>query len=113
MNQKERREYLIKELLAEVPGYSDIVIPDEEEAQRRLLRSLMNIRSPRPVSNEFLKIQDEYLSGEVARRGVTDSASLQASPKDSRLILWQGDITTLKIDAIVNAANSALRECFE
>ena len=99
MNQKERRKYLIKELLAEVPGYSDIVIPDEEDAQKRLLRSLMNVRSPHPVSSEFLK-------------GVTDSASLQASPLDSRLILWQGDITTLKIDAIVNAANSALRGCF-
>lgn len=112
MNQKERRKYLIKELLAEVPGYSDIVIPDEEDAQKRLLRSLMNVRSPHPVSSEFLKIQDEYLSEEVALKGVTDSASLQASSLDSRLILWQGDITTLKIDAIVNAANSALRGCF-
>ena len=112
MNQKERRKYLIKELLAEVPGYSDIVIPDEEDAQKRLLRSLMNVRSPHPVSSEFLKIQDEYLSEEVALKGVTDSASLQASPLDSRLILWQGYITTLKDDAIVNAANSALRGCF-
>ena len=112
MNQKERRKYLIKELLAEVPGYSDIVIPDEEDAQKRLLRSLMNVRSPHPVSSEFLKIQDEYLSEEVALKGVTDSASLQGSPLDSRLVLWQGDITTLKIDAIVNAANSALRGCF-
>ncbi len=112
MNQKERREYLIKELLSEAPDYGGIVIPDEEDAQKRLLRSLMNIRDPRPVSNEFLKIQDEYLSEEVARRGVTDSALLQASPRDSRLVLWQGDITTLKIDAIVNAANSALRGCF-
>lgn len=112
MTQKERREYLVKELLAEVPGYSDIVIPDEEEAQKRLLRSLMNVRSPRPVSSDFLKIQDDYLSEEVTRRGITDSALLQVSPRDSRLVLWQGDITTLKIDAIVNAANSALRGCF-
>ena len=112
MNQKERREYLIKELLSEAPDYGGIVIPDEKDAQKRLLRSLMNLRDPRPVSNEFLKIQDEYLSEEVARRGVTDSALLQASPRDSRLVLWQGDITTLKIDAIVNAANSALRGCF-
>ena len=112
MNQKERREYLIKELLSEAPDYGGIVIPDEKDARKRLLRSLMNLRDPRPVSNEFLKIQDEYLSEEVARRGVTDSALLQASPRDSRLVLWQGDITTLKIDAIVNAANSALRGCF-
>ena len=112
MNQKERREYLIKELLSEAPDYGGIVIPDEKDARKRLLRSLMNLRDPRPVSNEFLKIQDEYLSEEVARRGVTDSTLLQASPWDSRLVLWQGDITTLKIDAIVNAANSALRGCF-
>lgn len=89
-----------------------MVIPDNEEAQKRLLRSLMNIRPPRPVSEAFLKIQDEYLGEAVAEKGVTDSASLPASSLDNRLVLWQGDITTLKIDAIVNAANSALRGCF-
>ena len=112
MTHEEQRIYLIRELLAEEPGDREIEIPDHEEEQKRLLRSLMNIRPPRPISNEFLKIQDEYLKEEVARKGVTDSASLPVSSLDRRLVLWRGDITTLKIDAIVNAANSALRGCF-
>lgn len=56
-------------------------------------------------------LQDGYLSEEVSMRGITDSTALEASPLDDRLVLWRGDITTLKIDAIVNAANSALRGC--
>ncbi len=112
MTHKDKREFLIKELLSELPQHSDMEIPNNEDQQKRLLRSLMNIRSPRPINNEFLKIQDEYLSEEVAIKGVTDSALLPVSSLDSRLVLWRGDMTTLKIDAIVNAANSALRGCF-
>lgn len=112
MIHNEKRVYLLRELLGELPRYRDMEIPAGEEEQKRLLRSLMNIRPPRSISREFLKIQDEYLREEVQRRGITDSAALPASPADSRIALWKGDITTLKIDAIVNAANSALRGCF-
>lgn len=112
MTQSEKRMFLIKELLSELPQYRDMRIPDDEEEQKKLLRSLMNIRPPRPVSDEFLAVQDAYLSRETAKKGITDSALLPASPLDDRLVLWRGDITTLKIDAIVNAANSALRGCF-
>ncbi len=112
MTQYEKRVYLIRELLTEQSQYKTMEIPDNEEEQKRLLRSLMNIRAPRPIGEEFLRIQDAYLSGEVKEKGITDSDTLPASPSDERLVLWRGDITTLKIDAIVNAANSALRGCF-
>lgn len=112
MTQSERRLFLIQELLLEFPQYRDIQIPDSGEEQKRLLRSLMNIRPPQSVSRTFLEVQDVYLSEEVAEKGITDSALLPGSPRDKRLVLWRGDITSLKIDAIVNAANSALRGCF-
>ncbi len=112
MVQEERRRYLIQELLSEQPRYRDMEIPDKEQEQRQLLRSLMNIRPPRPIGDEFLKVQDEYLREEVRKKGIVCSDTLSVSLFDHRLVLWRGDITTLKVDAIVNAANSALRGCF-
>ncbi len=108
MTQKERLYFLIDYLIKE--GYSDIKIPSDISEQKMLLRSLMNVRSPKAVSEEFIKIQDEYLQTETAEKGITDVNNL-VSVRD-KLYIWQGDITTLKCGAIVNAANSAMLGCF-
>ena len=85
-------------------------IQAESESQRQLLRGLMNIRAPRRMDAEFLKTQDEYLQAETAAKGITDIDDL--TPAQPRLYLWQGDITTLRCDAIVNAANSGMTGCY-
>lgn len=113
MTHEEQRRYLIRELLAEDPQYRDIVIPENARGQKDLLRALMNVRPPKPIKEEFLAVQDEYLSAERDTEGVVDGGSLPSLRSDERLALWRGDITTLKVDAIVNAANSGMRGCFQ
>ena len=110
MNQSEKRLFLIQSLLKEQPQYRDMGIPADTNSQRQLLRGLMNIRAPQRIEADFLKMQDEYLQGETAAKGVTDIADL--TPIQQGLYLWQGDITTLKCDAIVNAANSGMTGCY-
>lgn len=112
MTHEEQRRYLIRELLAEDAQYKSIVIPEDAQGQKDLLRALMNVRPPMPMVEEFLTVQDEYLSTERDMEGVVDGNSLPPLRSDERLVLWQGDITTLKVDAIVNAANSGMRGCF-
>ena len=108
MTQTEKRLWLISSLLAERGESFDI--PADENNQKRLLRSLFNIRLPRVADEEFLRIQDEYLSEETREKGITDIADLDPVRED--LYLWQGDITTLRCGAIVNAANSQMLGCF-
>ena len=110
MNQSEKRLFLIQSLLKERPEYRDLSIPSESDSQRQLLRGLMNIRAPQRTDAEFLKTQDAYLQGETAAKGITDIAGL--TPIQTGLYLCQGDITTLKCDAIVNAANSGMTGCY-
>ena len=112
MTQDERREYLIQYLLKEEIPFGRQNIPMDKQGQENLLRSLMNVRPPRPISNDFLKIQDEYLTERNIERGITDVDTLAPVKSDSRLYIWQGDITTLKCDAIVNACNSQMLGCF-
>ncbi len=113
MDQQQIQLYLIKYLLNENPRNRKIEIPTNQEEQKNLLRSLFNIRPPLPISDEFLKLQDEYLKAEIKARGIVDVDSLFETKLNDRIYLWKGDITTLKVDAIVNAANSALIGCFQ
>ena len=113
MTQEERRLYLIGELQKEIPEYTRYRIPADDDGQWKLLRSLFNLRPPYEASREFLEVQDALLREMTRERGITVASELEGSPADPRLILWQGDITTLKCDAIVNAANSQLLGCFQ
>ena len=110
MNQSEKRLFLIRSLLNERPSCQKQIIPADSERQKILLRGLMNVRRPQPVGADFLQVQDEYLQVEAAAKGITDISDL--TPIQPGLYLWQGDITTLRCDAIVNAANSGLTGCY-
>ena len=110
MNQSERRRYLIQKLLNEQKEYSNYSIPEDSQGQKDLLRGLLNVRAPKVLSREFLKIQDEYLKEETEKKGITELDDL--TPVEQGIYLWQGDITTLRCDAIVNAANSGMTGCY-
>lgn len=111
MNQSERRNYLIDSLLEEKKEYKKILLPQSTGEQKALLRSLMNVRMAAPISEVFLQIQDEYLKEETKKKGITDIRVLK--PVEEGIYLWQGDITTLKCDAIVNAANRGMTGCYQ
>lgn len=111
MNQTQRRKALIQMLLSEhSERYRGLAVPTEKVMQHRLLRALLNLREPMPAAPELLRAQDEYLQSELSRRGVTDAEAVEELQPG--ICLWHGDITTLRCDAIVNAANSALLGCF-
>ena len=110
MTQAERLSFLIKYLISEDNRLTSSHIPVDENERKRLLRSLMNIRPPKPVTKEFLDIQDEYLQEEKIEKGIISLADIPSM--ESGIYLWQGDITRLSVDAIVNAANSAMLGCF-
>jgi len=111
MTQSERQIFLIKELISEKKEYKNIQIPSDDAQQKILLRSLMNVRETKNADKKFLEIQDEYLQNELLQKGITDINTLL--PVEKNIYLWKGDITTLKCDAIVNAANSAMTGCYE
>ena len=110
MNQSERRHYLIQYFLKEHPEYQDMNIPAGKQEQKLLLRGLMNVRMPQNANAEFLTVQDAYLKEETERKTITRLLDLK--PVQEGIYLWQGDITALECDAIVNAANSGMTGCY-
>lgn len=110
MTQNERCLYLIQALSAKLRPEERPQVPDDPAARKQLLRALFNVRMPALAEDSFLAVQDAYLQEELRRKGITDFADL--TPVRKGLYLWQGDITTLKCDAIVNAANSGMLGCF-
>jgi len=115
-----RLDYLIDYLLKEDSQYSEMQVPSDLQGKRDLFRALRNIREPKPVSEEFLRLQDEELQAQLQEKGIVElstlnsqlSTTLNSKLSTLNLTIWQGDITRLKIDAIVNAANSQMLGCF-
>ncbi len=114
MEYLEQIQQLNTMLLAEMPEYQSQTegFPAGLPSQRRLLRSLMNVRPPMPLKREFLAMQDDLLSAERDSKGVVDGTALPAVNSHPRIAVWKGDITRLKVDAIMDADNSALLGCF-
>ena len=106
----EKLDYLINELIKEDKSLENIEIPLDLEEKKNLYRALRNIRNPKPISEHYLKIQDEYLQEEIKNKGIVDEKNIIKD--NDNISIWQGDITTLKIDVIVNACNEYLLGCF-
>ena len=108
---QDRRLTELVEAFKEDSGqYRDIETPRDAEGKRRLLRSLMNIRMPGSMSPEILKLQDEYLHARAEEKGIVHLTDIPVT--EGVISIWQGDITCLAVDAIVNAANSQMLGCF-
>lgn len=111
MTQEQRLDYLVERFREDSGEYRDLRVGNSGEEKRRVLRSLMNVRLPGDMDPETMEVQNAYLRGRVEEKGIVTPDSIPTS-KDPRLSLWQGDITRLAVDAIVNAANSQMLGCF-
>lgn len=118
--QEDRLDYLLQEFKEDSGQYKDLEVEDGYENKRMMLRSLMNIRMPRKMAEEIIKVQDEFLMLEAKEKGIVTLSDIKtikeqygsSHPYGDKISIWQGDITRLAVDAIVNAANSQMLGCF-
>ena len=119
MTQNERLDYLVEEFKKDSVRYRDLETPEDEAGKRQILRSLMNVRMPRRMHSRVVEVQDEYLKERIRENGIVTLSDVPTLAHQGsshafadRLSIWQGDITRLAVDAIVNAANSQMLGCF-
>ena len=110
MTQDQRLDFLVEEFKADSDEYKNLETPKDSEGKRRILRSLMNIRMPKKMSNAVVSVQDDYLKERAVDKGIVELVDIPVV-RDG-LSIWQGDITRLSVDVIVNAANSQMLGCF-